>query len=91
MRCRYSMTSERPPIALLRNVPLRRIIRALERDGFQYTERQGSQRVYQHGDKRRVVIHYHSGGSTLPPYVIRNLLVGTHWTEEDVRRLRLIR
>jgi predicted RNA binding protein YcfA (HicA-like mRNA interferase family) len=76
---------ERPPIAWLRNVPLCRIIRALERDGFEFTERQGSQRVYRNPDRRRVVIHYHRPNRPLPPFVIRNLLVGTRWTEEDLR------
>jgi hypothetical protein len=28
---------------------------------------------------------------TLPPYVIRNLLSGTRWSEDDLRRLKLIR
>jgi predicted RNA binding protein YcfA (HicA-like mRNA interferase family) len=84
------MNAPHPPIALLRNISTGRIIRALTRDGFQFTERQGSQRVYRHADGRRVVIHYHRAGDTLPPYVIRNLLIGTRWTEEDLRRLGLI-
>ncbi len=85
------MTEEHPPISLLRNVSLRRIIRALERDGFAFTERQGSQRIYRHANGRRVVIHFHRSNLTLPPYVIRNLLIATHWTEDDLRRLRLIK
>ena len=85
------MTQEHPPIALLRNASLRRIVHALERDGFQFTERQGSQRVYRHADGRRVVIHYHRSNLTLPPYVIRNLLTGTRWTEADLHRLKLIK
>ena len=84
------MSSEHPPLALLRNVSTRRIIRALTQEGFQFVERQGSQRVYQHRDNRRVLIHYHHGRDTLPPHVIRNLLIGTRWTEEDLKRLGLI-
>jgi predicted RNA binding protein YcfA (HicA-like mRNA interferase family) len=76
---------------LLRNVPTRRIAQALERDGFAFTERQGSQRIYRHQDGRRVVIHYHRATDTLPPYVIRNLLAATRWSEDDLRRLKLIR
>jgi len=53
------MTPQHPPIALLRNAPTREIIKALEHEGFQFTERQGSQRVYRHPDRRRVVIHFH--------------------------------
>jgi predicted RNA binding protein YcfA (HicA-like mRNA interferase family) len=85
------MSDGHPPIALLRNVSVRRIIRALEREGFQFTERQGSQRVYRHPDRRRVVIHYHRPNDTLPPYVIRNLLIGTRWTETNLRRLGFIK
>lgn len=38
-----------------------------------------------------VVVHYHRANGTLPPYVLRNLLIGTLWTEADLRRLKLIR
>jgi predicted RNA binding protein YcfA (HicA-like mRNA interferase family) len=85
------MTSERPPAGLLRNVSTRRIAQALERDGFSFTDRQGSQRIYRHQDGRRVVIHYHRATDTLTPYVLRNLLAGARWTEADLRRLRLIK
>jgi predicted RNA binding protein YcfA (HicA-like mRNA interferase family) len=85
------MTAAHPAAGLLRNVPIRRIVQALERDGFAYTERQGSQRIYRHSDGRRVVIHYHRATDTLPPYVIRNLLAGTSLSEADLRRLKLIR
>jgi predicted RNA binding protein YcfA (HicA-like mRNA interferase family) len=84
------MSQDHPPLAHLRNVSVRRIIRALEREGFQFTERQGSQRVYRHPDRRRVVIHYHRPSETLPPYVIRSPLISTRWTEADLRRLGLL-
>jgi len=51
----------------LKNTPVRELIRALERDGFQYTRRKGSQRVYRHPDGRHVLIHYHHAKDTLPP------------------------
>ena len=81
---------ERPSAGLLRNVATRRIVRALEQDGFAHTERQGSQRIYRHPDGRRVVIHYHRAADTLPPYVLRNPLIGTGWSETDLRRLKLV-
>ena len=84
------MSPDHPPIALLRNVAVRRIVRALEQEGFQFDEHKGSQRIYRHPDRRRVVIHYHRANDLLPPHVIRNLLLGTRWTEDDLRRLRLI-
>lgn len=85
------MSVEHPPLAWLRNVPVRQIVRALERDGFEFTERQGSQRVYRHPDRRRVVIHSHRPSGTLTPYVIRNLLIATPWSAQDLRRLELIK
>jgi predicted RNA binding protein YcfA (HicA-like mRNA interferase family) len=47
--------------------------------------------IYRHPDGRRVVIHYHRATDTLTPYVLRNLLAGTRWTEDDLRRLKLIK
>jgi predicted RNA binding protein YcfA (HicA-like mRNA interferase family) len=50
----------------LQTLQVRKLIRALERDGFECRKSRGSQRVYRHPDGRRVVIHYHRGGDTLP-------------------------
>lgn len=75
----------------LGNVPVRKLIRALERDGFVYRRAKGSQRVYRHPDGRRVVIHYHHGGDTLPVGTLKQIIEATRWTEEDLRRLRLIK
>lgn len=72
------------------NVPVRKLIRALERDGFVYRRLKGSQRVYRHPDGRRVVIHYHHGGDTLPAGTLRQVLAATKWNEDALRRLGLI-
>ncbi len=74
----------------LKNTPARELIRALERDGFKYKRRKGSQRVYRHPDGRRVVIHYHHAKDTLPPGTLSNFLDGTRWDEDDLRRLGLV-
>lgn len=81
-----------PPhlIQQLRNTPVQELIRALERDGFFYRRTRGSGRVYRHTDGRRTVIHYHHAGDTLPIGTLRNVLAGTRWTEDDLRRLNLI-
>ena len=84
------MTPEHPPLTLLRKTATRRIIRALAHESFQFTERKGSQRVYRHADRRRVVIHYHTGNRPLTSVEIRNLLLGTRWTEDDLMRLGLL-
>lgn len=75
----------------LRNVPVRKLVRALERDGFAYRRARGSQRVYRHPDGRRVVIHYHHGGDTLPVGTLTQILEATRWREEDLRRLGLLK
>ena len=76
-------------ISTLRNTPVRELIRALGHDGFQYTRRKGSQRVYRHPDGRRVVIHYHHAKDTLPPGTLRSFLQGTKWNNDDLKRLGL--
>lgn len=75
----------------LKNIPVRELIRALKQDGFQYTRRKGSQRVYRHPDNRRVIIHYHHAKDTLPPGTLQSFLDGTKWNKEDLKRLRLIK
>jgi predicted RNA binding protein YcfA (HicA-like mRNA interferase family) len=74
----------------LKNTSVRELIRALEKDGFKYTRRKGSQRVYRHADGRRVVIHYHHAKDTLPPGTLQSFLAGTRWAEDDLKRLGLI-
>jgi predicted RNA binding protein YcfA (HicA-like mRNA interferase family) len=77
-------------IERLRSVPVRRLIQALERDGFRYRRAKGSQRIYRHPDGRRVVIHYHHGGDTLPAGTLRQIIEASRWTEDDARRLGLL-
>jgi predicted RNA binding protein YcfA (HicA-like mRNA interferase family) len=74
----------------LRNIPVRELIGALERDGFVYRRAKGSGRVYRHPDGRRAVVHYHHGGDTLPLGTLRNVLTGTRWTDADLERLGLL-
>ncbi|MBI2821559.1 MAG: type II toxin-antitoxin system HicA family toxin [Acidobacteria bacterium] len=62
----------------------------MERDGFSYQKKKGSDRLYRHPDGRRAVIHYHHPSDTLPIGTLRNVLEGTRWSEDDLRRLDLI-
>ena len=76
---------------LLRNTPVREIMRALERDGFflyRYTRTGGA--AYRHNDGRRTFIHYHSGGTVLTRKTLSNVIRAVKWTEADLRRLGLI-
>ena len=76
---------------LLRNTPVRELIRALEQEGFSL-DRAGSTgaRIYRHTDGRRVVIHYHHGGDTLTRKTLRSILRSIQWTEADLERLGLL-
>lgn len=74
----------------LKNTPVRKLLRALEKDGFQYKKRKGSQRIYRHSDGRRIVIHYHHSRDTLPPGTLKSFIDGTKWSVNDLKRLKLI-
>ena len=85
------MSSSRGVLRLLRNTPVRELIRALERDGFvRVRSRRTGGYFYKHDDGRRTVIHYHTGGDTLTRGTLASVISATQWTEEDVRRLGLL-
>ena len=79
-------------VPLLRNKPVREIIRALTRDGFslERATRTGGH-IYSHPDGRIASIHYHHGSDTLTRGTLGSLLAGTGWTEDDLKRLKLSR
>ena len=85
------MTNPGRVVHLLRNTPVRELIRALERDGFslQRATRTGAF-VYRHQDGRNTFIHYHTGGETLARKTLSSILRATRWIEDDLRRLDLI-
>lgn len=74
----------------LRAVTAQQLTRALEGDGFRWVRSAGSHRVYRHADGRRVVVAYHRPGATFPPKTLLAMLCGTGWTDDDLRRLKLI-
>jgi predicted RNA binding protein YcfA (HicA-like mRNA interferase family) len=75
----------------LRGLTVRRIVTALQRDGFTLTRRKGVTRFFKHPDGRRVTIHLHRHGQILPLGTLQEIIENkAPWTEEDLRRLRLI-
>ncbi len=76
---------------LVRNTPVRDLIRALERDGF-VLDRSGQSgaRIYRHPDGWRAVIHCHHGGDTLTRKAARRVLRAVNWTEADLERVGLL-
>ena len=78
-------------VHLLRNQPVSKLIRALERDGF--TLRRSTQtggHIYAHPDGRLTVIHYHHSSDTLTRKTLKSVLEATRWTVAGAQRLGLI-
>ena len=75
----------------LRSLTARELISALIRDGFSLSAQSGSHQHYRHADRRRVTVSFHRPGETFPPKTLRRMIEDQAcWTEEDLRRLRLI-
>lgn len=75
----------------LKNLTSDELISALARDGFILDTGVRTERVYRHPDGRRVSIHYHTGSRSYGPGLLKALLEDTAWTEDDMKRLKLIR
>ncbi len=76
---------------LLRNLTARELISALIRDGFSYDRGDGSHQIYYHQDGRRVTVVFHGGSSTFKRKTLKSMIDQARWTEEDLKRLKLIR
>ena len=81
----------------LKSVTAKRLIQALEKDGWVEDETRGATRAFVksaangHSDaRRRVVIHYHPK-KTYQLKLLKMLIDETGWTPEDLKRLKLIK
>ena len=76
----------------IRALTAEKIIRALLADGFLLRKsRGGSHRRYQHPDGRRVTVAYHGSNTTFVPKTLRSMIEEqARWTEDDLKRLKLI-
>ncbi len=76
--------------AQLKNLTADDLVRALKRDEWACDMKGGSMRIYlSPASNRRVVIHYHPK-KTYGPKMLQGLLDDIGWTEDDMRRLKLI-
>ncbi len=74
----------------LKNIPVDRLIAALEKDGWEMrTMGASSRRIYIRGTNL-VSIHYHPH-KAYGPEMLKDLLKDIGWTEEDLKRLKLIK
>lgn len=75
----------------LKNKTCEELIKALEKDGWKKDETQGAILAYRNKDgSARVTIHYHPG-KTYGAGLLKGLLRDIGWTEDDMRRLKLIK
>ncbi|MBI3327103.1 MAG: type II toxin-antitoxin system HicA family toxin [Nitrospinae bacterium] len=84
-----------PPLPIdytrLRGLTARRIITALQRDGFILARRKGATRFFKYADGRRVTIHLHRPDQMLPIGTLQEIIENeARWIEEDLRRLGLL-
>ncbi len=76
----------------LRSLTLRQLVRALFKDGFTLARQKDVTRLFHHPDGRRVVIHCHRPGQTLKIGTLREIIENeAQWTEDDLRRLKLLK
>lgn len=75
---------------LLRNVSARELISALIHDGFVFDRGAGSHHIYYRYDGRRVTVTFHGGGRTFTRKTLKSMITQAGWTEEDLKRLKLI-
>lgn len=76
----------------LKNLTARKIISALISDGFELRSQKGSHQKYRHSDKRRVTVSFHSPSDTFNTKTLKSMIeIQACWTEEDIKRLGLIK
>jgi len=74
----------------LKNKSPKDLMSALEKDGAICDVTRGAVQVYRYSDGRRITIHYHPN-KTYGPKFIKGLIDDIGWTEDDLRRLKLIK
>jgi len=78
--------------AQIKNITRDELIAALERDGWVRDEGRGAVLVYYSANlKRRVTVHYHPKQTYRSPSLLKNLIADIGWSEDDLRRLKLIK
>ena len=74
----------------LRSLTARRLIAALERDGFVLDRQRGSHHSYIHPDGRQVTVPFSRAGETFAIGTLRSIiLTQAQWAAADLTRLGL--
>jgi len=74
----------------LKNTTYDKYIAALLEDGYVPGLFKKAKREYLHPVRGRIVVHYHKG-TTIGRNTLKDLLRDTGWSENDMRRIRLIK
>jgi len=76
----------------LRSLTARRLINALTREGFSLDRQSGSHQQYLHPDGRRVTVSFHHPNDTFRSKTLKSMIERqAKWTEDDLRRLKLLK
>lgn len=75
----------------LRSLTARKLISALRKDGFYLDRESGSHQQYLHQNKGRVTVSFHHPSDTFPPKTLKKIIQEAGWTEEDLKRLKLLK
>jgi len=63
-----------------------KVIRVLEKIGFELVRQSGSHKIYRNQQGKRITVPYHSG-KTLHPKVMKSILLDTNLTIERLKKL----
>lgn len=76
----------------LKNLTAGKLVKALKKDDWVQEEKSGATLGFLKSDnpRRRIVIHYHPK-KTYGAQLLKHLLDDIGWTENDLRRLKLIK
>ena len=88
------MAYSRAARSQLKNVTAREIINALKKDGWtEQNTRQATRsfRKFENGERRYITIHYHSGKTYRVGFLEKLLIGRAKWSEDDLKRLKLVR
>lgn len=69
----------------------RKIVNALLKDGFLLDRQTGSHHQFLHHVKGRVTISFHHPGDTFPLGTLKGIIQDAGWTEDDLKRLKLLK
>ncbi len=73
----------------IRAISVEKLMRAMRADGWEEERSRSATRPFYHNGKR-VVIHYHPK-ETFGPKILKGILDSIGWSEDDLKRLKIIK